>query len=228
MQRGHRLFPALSYTTRSPECGRTLVQWPPFGINIQRACYPMGRCSLRAMHGYLTSTELYDPGQPESGSLPGHITAARFNHTATVLPSGKVLASEGMSPDSGGYFSSAELYDLGLGYTNSWQPQIAAITSPLNLGGSLVVTGSLFRGVSGGSGGNSQDSSTDYPLVQLRSLESGQTMFLLTTNWSTNSFTSLPVGISRPAMRWRRCSSTAFKAPAASLISAFRCRPSPL
>src|SRR5208282_602812 len=30
-------------------------------------------------------------------------------------------------------------------------------------------------------------------LVQLRSVESGQTLFLGTTNWSTNSFTSLPV-----------------------------------
>jgi hypothetical protein len=38
-----------------------------------------------------------------------------------------------------------------------------------------------------------QDSPSDYPLVQLRSLESGQTTFLLTTNWSTNSLMSLPV-----------------------------------
>jgi hypothetical protein len=29
--------------------------------------------------------------------------------------------------------------------------------------------------------------------VQLRSIESGQTTFLLSTNWSANSFTSLPV-----------------------------------
>src|ERR1035437_7324118 len=53
--------------------------------------------------------------------------------------------------------------------------------------------GSQFRGVSGGSCGNSQDSPADYPLVQLRRLDNEQTMFLLTTNWSTNSFTSLPV-----------------------------------
>ena len=30
-------------------------------------------------------------------------------------------------------------------------------------------------------------------MVQLRSVESGQTLFLLSTNWSTNSFTSAPV-----------------------------------
>jgi hypothetical protein len=91
------------------------------------------------------------------------------------------------------YLFSTELYDVGLGFSNSWQPRITSLTSPLNLGGNLVVTGSQFRGISGGSGGNSQDSSADYPLVQLRSIESGQTVFLLTTNWSTNSFTSLPV-----------------------------------
>jgi hypothetical protein len=90
-------------------------------------------------------------------------------------------------------FDSAELYDVGLGYSNSWQPQIATVTSPLNLGSNLVITGSQFRGIAEGSSGNSQDSSTDYPLVQLRRLDNEQTVFLLTTNWSTNSFTSLPV-----------------------------------
>ena len=56
-------------------------------------------------------------------------------------------------------------------------------------------------------------------------LENGQTLFLLSTNWSTNSFTSAPVWISRPARRWRRCLSTASRAPAASSTSAFRFRP---
>ena len=70
---------------------------------------------------------------------------------------------------------------------------MTSLTSPFNLGSSLAITGSKFRGTSGAAGGNTQDSSSDYPLVQLRSIESGQTTFLLTTNWSTNSFTSLPV-----------------------------------
>jgi hypothetical protein len=61
------------------------------------------------------------------------------------------------------------------------------------LGNNLSVTGSRFRGLSGGSGGNTQDSPADHPVVQLRSIESGQTLFLSSTNWSTNTFTSLPV-----------------------------------
>jgi hypothetical protein len=90
--------------------------------------------------------------------------------------------------------ASAELYDVGLGFASSWRPQIASATSPLNLGGSLTLTGSKFRGLTEGSGGNSsQDSPSDCPVVLLRSLESGLTLFLSSTNWSTNSFDSLPV-----------------------------------
>jgi hypothetical protein len=91
------------------------------------------------------------------------------------------------------YLSISEVYDVGLGFSSSWQPQIATATSPLGLGGSLALTGSGFRGVSEGSGGNTQNSAADHPVVQLRSLESGQTSFLLATNWQTNSFASAPV-----------------------------------
>lgn len=87
-------------------------------------------------------------------------------------------------------------YDIGLGFGAAWRPQIATCSSPLSLGNSLTLTGSRFRGVSEGSSGNSQDSPADYPLVQLRSLESAQTTFLMPAsgiNWSTNSFTSAPV-----------------------------------
>ena len=89
-----------------------------------------------------------------------------------------------------GILTNAELYNAGLGFSASWQPQIAS-TSPLIPGGTLALTGSLFRGISEGSGGNgSQDSPADYPVVQLLSLENGQTLFLSPANWSTNSYTS--------------------------------------
>jgi N-acetylneuraminic acid mutarotase len=131
--------------------------------------------------------ELYDPvsGTWSSG---GMMETPRTYHAATLLPNGKVLAAGGTLE------TRAELFDLGLGFSNSWQPQISSITSPLTLGSNLVARGPQFRGVSEASGGNGcQDSSSDYPLVQLHSLANEQSLFVEISNWSTNSCVSLPV-----------------------------------
>jgi len=153
-----------------------------------------GKVLVAAGGDYFTpsvaSTELYDP-TTRKWTMASTLFIPRNTHASVLLTDGRVLIAGGFV-----YYdvtNSAELFDIGLGFSNSWQPQIATFTSLLDLDSNLVITGSTFRGISGASGGNSQDSSTDYPLVQLRSIESGQTKFLQTTNWSTNSFTSLPV-----------------------------------
>ncbi|HTY88171.1 MAG TPA: kelch repeat-containing protein, partial [Candidatus Acidoferrum sp.] len=140
----------------------------------------------------ISSAEIYDPAT-ETWIATSSLTTARFGNTVTLLPNGKALVAGGLGSPFPHYFSSAELYDTGLGCTNSWQPQIAAVTSPFNLGSSLVIAGAQFRGIAEGSSGSTQDSSTDYPLVQLHRLDNDQTLFLLATNWSTNSFASVPV-----------------------------------
>jgi N-acetylneuraminic acid mutarotase len=145
----------------------------------------------------VASAELYDPAFG-TWTLTGSLTNARSSHTATLLPNGKVLATGGLS--SKGFLSSVELYDVGLDFSNSWQPQIGFITSPLCLGGMLTIGGSLFRGLSEGSGGNGYaDSSADYPIVQLRRLDNEQTTFLSYFNWSTSliisgDLTDFPTG----------------------------------
>ena len=142
--------------------------------------------------GCLSSAELYDPASG-TWTVTGPLITGRDAHTATLLPDGQVLVAGGINW-SGGYLSSSELYDIRFGF----QPVPGSRKLPRPprrsiQADSLVITGSGFRGVSEGSSGNTQDSPADYPVVQLRSMESGQTMFLLSTNWSANSFTSMPV-----------------------------------
>jgi hypothetical protein len=114
-------------------------------------------------------------------------------HIAALLPGGQVLIAGGQDTNFN-LVTDSELYDIGLGFAASSQPQLAALPSSLNLGASLGVAGAKFRGLSEGSGGNSsQDSPGDCPVLQLHSLESGQTLFLSCTSWQTNSFVSWPV-----------------------------------
>src|SRR5207253_4082486 len=62
-----------------------------------------------------------------------------------------------------------------------------------NSSSGVTVSGSGFRGMSQGSSGNAQDSPADYPVVELMSIHSRQAVFLLATNWSTDSVVSPPV-----------------------------------
>lgn len=71
---------------------------------------------------------------------------------------------------------------------------VTRCNSPLAPGDSLVLNGTRLRGLSGSSYGSDKDSASDVPVVQLRHLESERTLSLLSTNWSTNAYTSLPIG----------------------------------
>jgi hypothetical protein len=108
-----------------------------------------------------------------------------------LLTSGKLLIAGGDGS------ASSELYDVGLGFSAAWQPQLTNAPAYLTPGSRLAVSGSRFLGISQASGGNSsQDSATDYPLVQLRRLDNEQTLFLSVDpaiGWSYRSFTSAPV-----------------------------------
>ncbi len=147
--------------------------------------------------GPLTSTELYDP-VANIWSAAGNLVTGREIHTATLLPSGKVLVTGGTA-NGGGPLASCELYDPGLGFQPSAQPVISTATSPLALGGSLSLTGMHFKGISESSGGNGEaNSSSNYPIVQLRSLINDQIMMLLpdpTTLFSDTAFKSVNIAL---------------------------------
>ena len=146
------------------------------------------------MGGLRASAELYDPA---SGlwSATGSLATGREFHTASFLPNGKVLAVGG--DGASGILTSAELYDVGLGFSAAWQPIISAASAQLQLGNKLSLSGSRFQGISQASGGNGgQDSSTNYPVVQLRRLENEQVLYLPVdpaSGWSDTTFTSTPV-----------------------------------
>ena len=83
-----------------------------------------------------------------------------------------------------------------LGGPPAWQPQITFVT-PVQIGQQIGVEGSFFLGISESSGSNAnQQSATNYPVLQLRSVDSGQTAFVPAdplSGWTDSTFTSQPL-----------------------------------
>jgi hypothetical protein len=113
-----------------------------------------------------------------------------------LLPNGKLLVAGGFGVGQDQpVLTSAELYDVGLGFSTDWQPQVAS-TKFSSGAHRLQLRGALFQGISQASGGNYQDSSSNLPVVQLRAIGNEQVSFLLADpgrGWSDTAFSSLPV-----------------------------------
>jgi hypothetical protein len=146
-----------------------------------------------------TSTaELFDPALGTFASLlPSTMASGRLNHTATLLPSGKILIAGGFTGQINGNTNTAELFDPGLGFSDARRPVILSATDPLVMPASLVLSGSGFRGDSETSAGSPQSSATNYPVVQLMRIDNEQMFFPLsdsTMNWSDTTFSSETLG----------------------------------
>jgi hypothetical protein len=68
-----------------------------------------GGSTSTGLHSF-ASAELYDPST-RAFTPAGSMRTARSSHTATLLPSGKVLVAGGSPGANGGILSSAEIYD---------------------------------------------------------------------------------------------------------------------
>jgi hypothetical protein len=133
------------------------------------------------------SAELYDPAS-NLWNAAGNMASARFNHSSTLLPSGRVLVTGGF--DGGSTVNSAELYTYDLGINDSRRPVVATVSSPVTRGSSITLTGTGFNGDSEASSGSTNASATNFPLVQLRRVDSEQVLWTAPVTASARSATS--------------------------------------
>ncbi|MFP2924089.1 HYR domain-containing protein, partial [Pyxidicoccus sp. 3LG] len=115
----------------------------------------------------LATAELYD-SVTNTWKPATSLAAPRMRFDTVVLPSSEVLALGGQGA-GGAWVVSAELYE-DTGSQPAWRP---VVTGPdeVQLACPARITGTLFRGISGASGGDYKDSATDFPLVRMQAAE---------------------------------------------------------
>jgi uncharacterized protein (TIGR03437 family) len=153
--------------------------------------------------------QIFDPFVPV-GSAVTQVTnplQARNAHTTTLLLTGQVLIAGGQAaqvpPDCANpLLNTAELFDSGLGFQESWRPVISFLRTATVINGNnenlrpeqtilTTVNGTQFQGISETSGHGAQSSATNYPIAQLRSLGNEQFVFLPVNSdsgWTNNTF----------------------------------------
>lgn len=89
---------------------------------------------------YLSSTEQYDPAT-KAWTTAAPLATARYGHTATVLPNGKVMIVGGVGSVSAGPTTSVELYDPA---SNAWTVGAPLATSRLNHTATLLTNGKVL------------------------------------------------------------------------------------
>ena len=134
------------------------------------------------------STEIYDP-ELDQWTESSPMAFRRRVHKSLLLPSGKIFVLGGHETDAR---TIAELFDP---YSIAGEkPILLDSQNPFVLGTGFRISGRNLRGWTGSSGGNDvQNSSTNYPLAQIRSVSTGQTEVLLPETWSSTSFLSKPI-----------------------------------
>ncbi|WP_164014690.1 kelch repeat-containing protein [Pyxidicoccus trucidator] len=169
--------------------------WSPAGaLGTSRAFHsaallPSGRVLVAGGQGaggtVLASAELYD-GATNTWMPATSLAAERMRFDTVVLPSQEVLAVGGQGA-GGAWLASAELYE-DTGAQPGWRPVVTGPDVVLNTC-SARITGTLFRGISGASGGDHKDSATNFPLARLQAAEGRRLWSLEGTEMSDTGVT---------------------------------------
>lgn len=153
--------------------------------------------TVSTMH-FLNGVELYDPATNQWTATTS-LNSSRRMHTSTILSDGTVVVAGGLNVNL--YHTSLELFNYGLGYDPSWQPEIPAyMYNTLLVSGvsSVGFYGRLLQGLSEANGGNAAASAANNPVMTLRSLQYDTISHLSLTGWYETSLLSeivnFPVG----------------------------------
>jgi len=136
-----------------------------------------------------TVTEVFD-GLVGVWRTTGALNVARYGGSLTVLPSGRALFAGGNAAGT------TEVFDLG--HLDARRPVISSLSGTLTAGSSYTVTGSKFGGGSEASGGSSNASASNYPLLELRSLQDDQVHRL--TPGPVANFAADPLSLNVPSL----------------------------
>ncbi len=163
-----------------------------------------GRVLLAGGSNDSTILDQYLVFDPAAASITrtSTMTHARTDHKSVLLPNGRVMILGGNSTSSE-YLKSTEQYIGWSIFSQSWQPQINAVSNAV-IGEALTITGNQFYGhqLLEASSGGTQSVSSGYPLLLLYSLGNEQVQWLTpdpAAGFSPTSFTSValtefPVG----------------------------------
>jgi len=131
----------------------------------------------------LASTEIYNP-RTNTWATTGALTTARASHTATLLPSGRILVAGGLGSD-GKALASAEVYNPA---TGTWSATGALSTARSSQTATLLVDGTVLA-----AGGTSVDG-TPLALAEVYDPSAGTWSAIRSMPTARSAHTATPLG----------------------------------
>jgi len=114
---------------------------------------------------------------PPAGNYPFPTSPTSFFGRMLVLPTGQILFADGIA---------VSVYNPTGTYNPAWAPRIQKAPSTVSPGGSYLISGHLFNGMSQGAAyGDDYQSATNYPLVRITNNATGHVFYSRTHDHSS-------------------------------------------